>query len=151
VIDDVLQHHDQASVADHVGHRWQVRPVHRGEGTPVHGVTGEALGDLGGHDVDGHCGILDQHPDLVQPLLLHQHRTRAVTGGDGPGDHFRGLRDVQPALGFEDPPQRDVGQVAIVGQSVIRRRIDPLDAHPTTLAESVTCPKTTRPTLEARG
>jgi hypothetical protein len=54
--------------------------------------------------------------------------------GDGAGDHLRRLGDVQTARRLQHTPQGDVGQVAVVRETVIGRIVDAHDRHPSMLS-----------------
>ncbi len=83
MVDDVLQDDDPARVAQHVGDGGQGRTVHRGERPAVQVVPGEPL-EHGGraHEHGDVREALEERGDVVEPLLLHQHRPRHVTRGE---------------------------------------------------------------------
>ncbi len=82
----------------------------------MHGVSRHLFGDVGGNDVD--LGVLpDERERVVEELLLHQHGARTMSRAQRSIQHLRGLRDVEAARGLGHPPQRHVGEVAVVGQA----------------------------------
>ncbi len=125
VVDDVLEDEHPAGAGEDVLERRQRGAVHRGERPPVEVEAGELLDDVGRADEDGHAvplGRRDDVPEVGEPTLRHEVRARPVPGPEGPPDHLLGLGDVEPALGLEPPPQRDVGEPDVVARAGGRRR-----------------------------
>ena len=124
VIDDVLEHDDGSRTRDDVGHRSERRSVHRGERAAVHGVAGERLGHLGQRR--------RTRASRCRRRAASRHRgshfswTSTDRGrcpaAERASDHLRRLGDVQAAVGFEHPAQRDIRQIPVVREPRIRRR-----------------------------
>ncbi|GAA1950108.1 hypothetical protein GCM10009776_10210 [Microbacterium deminutum] len=74
-----------------------------------------------------------------------------MPGGERPRDHLRGLGHVEATRGLEDPAQRDIRQIAVVGEAIVVRRPDPFDAHGTTLADGRNIPENRDPYTRAEG
>ena len=152
VVDDVFEHDDQPCSGDDVVHGCQWRAVHRHQRAAMDGIPGETLCHVRLDDVDGGLGMRSRDGfDVRQPLLLHQNGSRAMPRGHRSPDHLGGLRHVEPARRFQHSAERDIRQISVIGQPLVVRRPDSLDAHGTTLAERVTSPKSGTPTLCPRG
>ena len=111
VLEDIVDHTNVGAIFRDVGQR---RPMHRGERAAVHGVPGQALGDLRSDDVYRHRRVGEDLLDVGEPFLLHEHRPGAVTRRERSRDDFRRLRDVEATLGLEHAPEGDIREVTVV-------------------------------------
>jgi hypothetical protein len=130
VIHDVLQHDDSPRPLQQRTRIGQLRTVHRRQRTAVQVVAGELLQHRGLPHEHRHLGVLgQQRRDVVQPLLLQQHRARTVAGGERARDDFGRLCDVEAALRLGHAAQGDVGEPGVVGEAVGGQVGHAMDLH----------------------